>query len=66
MLIDTREPLPPVRTPAEAAYYAYWQAWPVPLALPWDRLSQHERRAWHHVATTMQRWRAADLEPPHA
>lgn len=62
MLIDTRAPLPPLRSLAEAAYYAYWQAWPVPLALPWDRLSAHERRAWGHVAAVVQRGSAAPAE----
>jgi hypothetical protein len=55
-VIDTRHPLPPTTNPAEAAYYAYWRAWPAPLALPWEVLTHDERRAWRNVARMMRDW----------
>jgi hypothetical protein len=55
MLIDLRKPHP-TTNPGEVAYLAYWRGWPVPLALPWDRLDPEERRAWRTVARTLARW----------
>ena len=60
MLVDTRTPHP-TSHPGEAAYLAYWRAWPVPLALPWRQLTQAERRAWRAVARELARW---TLQPP--
>jgi hypothetical protein len=59
-LIDTRQPIPPTTDPAEAAYYAYWRAWPAPLALPWKALTQNERRAWRNVARVLRAWTAKE------
>ena len=58
MLVDTRRPHP-TTNPGEAAYLAYWRAWPVPLALPWTRLTAAERRAWRQVAKELARWQYA-------
>ena len=45
-------PLAPVL--GEVAYLAYWRAL-APLALPWDRLTQAERRAWQASARAVLR-----------
>lgn len=36
-------------TLGQRAYEAYWHAWPA-LALPWDRVTRQERRAWEAAA----------------
>lgn len=46
---------------AEQCYLAYWRGWPA-LPLPWDRLSQRERRAWAQAArAVVAAWQAQEL-----
>jgi hypothetical protein len=63
-VIDTTQPYV-TSDLGELAYVAYWRVC-APLALPWDTLTNEERRAWRAAALAVKRGTLRLVRPPPA